>query len=507
MHGRQGEGAREMRTIAAPQQHDARTNGDPDGASPTLWSPGQFSDDVPLRRPSVRRWIETLFFVNPSSGMALGYLDGIRAVAVLFVLIVHVWWAAGAPRIVLAIPFTASSLDLTAITAYTQNGVDLFFVLSGFLLAQQWIRADFQGRPRPSIRRYFQQRFLRIVPAYYACLFLILLFFTPKFIDPMAIYSQRGLVVLLAHLTFLHFALPVSAGSYGVGSPFWTLTIEMMFYLTLPWTVVFFARKRWMVALPTVIVLTIGWLVLARVGMEPVIAFYRTYLSPPGVPAADVRWILSKQLPGQFIHFALGMTFANLFVRHQLGVPSGRWFRIVTSHWAGKVYFLLGWGIAVYFMNKVSFAASVYGYSYEKLVNEAGAWFPYYFSAVPFAFAFALIIAGLSFGGPTLQGLFSFLPLRLIGVLGFSIYLWHMPVIFLFSSFPALAALPPDQRFPALLFACAAALLLLAGGFYLAVEKPFILRGRRRAHAASAANPVAAPVGMATSARTELAHD
>ena len=44
------------------------------------------------------------------------------------------------------------------------SGIDLFFVLSAFLLSQQFLRADFMNRERPSLRRYYRTRFLRIAP-------------------------------------------------------------------------------------------------------------------------------------------------------------------------------------------------------------------------------------------------------------------------------------------------------------------------------------------------------
>lgn len=438
--------------------------------------------------------ILNLFIINPSTGSSLAYLDGIRAIAVIFVVVVHTWWFAISPRFPsIAIPATGRVVDLTAIVAYMQVGVDLFFVLSGFLLAQHWLRADSQGKPRPDTARYFRQRFFRIAPAYYACLFLTLLFFTPKFIAPSAIYSRVGAFSLGVHLIFMQFLFPVSSGSFGLLGQFWTLTIEALFYLMLPWVIVLFLRNRWMKTLPVVVLLTVGWLYLCRNALGPVVHFYQTTLGPsnqrdvtaflrsPNAPApseAAVRYFLSKQFPGHLIHFALGITLANLYVRYQLGHATSRLFRLITGHWAGKCYFLGGWLLVIYCMDKVSWFASQYGYSYEKQVTERGDWVPYYLSEKPFAVGFTLVIAGLLFGGPWLQRAFSITPLRLIGVLGYSIYLWHIPLLYLFSSFPSFAHLTPRQQFVQLLAMTSLGLVLICSAIYLAVEKPFILRGR-----------------------------
>lgn len=45
-------------------------------------------------------------------------------------------------------------------------GVQLFFLLSGFLLAQAWIRADALGLPRPRLGPFYARRAQRILPAY-----------------------------------------------------------------------------------------------------------------------------------------------------------------------------------------------------------------------------------------------------------------------------------------------------------------------------------------------------
>jgi len=54
-------------------------------------------------------------------------------------------------------------------------GVDLFFVLSGFLLSLPFAEASLNGRPAPSKKRYFARRLLRVFPAYYAQLLIILI--------------------------------------------------------------------------------------------------------------------------------------------------------------------------------------------------------------------------------------------------------------------------------------------------------------------------------------------
>lgn len=120
---------------------------------------------------------------------------------------------------------------------YGQFGVDLFFVLSGFLITG--ILLDTREDPQ-FFRNFYARRFLRISPLYYGVLFVLFA------LTPFLHLHWQGLAVpLLLYIQNLYptrldtFYLAPSIGLYH----FWSLAIEEQFYLVWP-AVVFFLRPR-----------------------------------------------------------------------------------------------------------------------------------------------------------------------------------------------------------------------------------------------------------------------
>ncbi len=103
-------------------------------------------------------------------------------------------------------------------------GVDLFFVLSGYFISAHLFDRGI-GSPRFDIRKYFTGRALRIVPAYFAVLFLIAAGLFPyNHVDSDGLFTR-----LLIHVLFLQ----DYAGS-NLNLPFWSLGVEAKFYLLAP---------------------------------------------------------------------------------------------------------------------------------------------------------------------------------------------------------------------------------------------------------------------------------
>ena len=140
-------------------------------------------------------------------------LDMLRGVAVLGVLLLHAfYWKYGSAG------FGPWSAKLMEVTRFGWTGVNLFFVLSGFLITG--ILLDSKEKPL-YYRRFYTRRALRILPAYYALLILLLLLRTSS-------VAFVGLsFVYLANMTEF---FGVSC-AYG---PLWSLAVEEHFYIVWP---------------------------------------------------------------------------------------------------------------------------------------------------------------------------------------------------------------------------------------------------------------------------------
>jgi peptidoglycan/LPS O-acetylase OafA/YrhL len=153
-------------------------------------------------------------------------LDGLRALAILLVLARHSVRPFVSEDNYQAV-LTVGSFDLTPLMLNGWVGVDLFFVLSGFLIGRQALRGS------DGIRRFWFRRALRILPAYWVCLAVIALWFTFR-------ASWTGRVEpFLSHVVMLQ----DYTGSVFVPA-FWSLGVEEKFYLLTPLLVLGLGRLR-----------------------------------------------------------------------------------------------------------------------------------------------------------------------------------------------------------------------------------------------------------------------
>jgi peptidoglycan/LPS O-acetylase OafA/YrhL len=147
-------------------------------------------------------------------------IDTLRFFAVLSVIISH-WAFTGA--------FILRKVDTGA------RGVDLFFVISGFLITLGLLRSkDKAEKVTGSIVKFYARRFLRIFPIYYLTIFLIYLFDHPLIADS-----------FWWNVTYLSNFYCIKKQSFGELGYLWSLAVEEQFYLVWPF-VILLLPKRWL---------------------------------------------------------------------------------------------------------------------------------------------------------------------------------------------------------------------------------------------------------------------
>lgn len=144
-------------------------------------------------------------------------IDLLRALAIVAVMLYHI---------------SSHGIAMPAWVEHGWMGVDLFFVLSGYLIGWQLLRAYAQGEA-PQWQRFMLSRALRILPAYYAVLVLYVLLPSPE---------GGALQPLWKYLTFtLNFASDWRQGA--AYSHAWSLCVEEHFYLLFPVAAWLLARR------------------------------------------------------------------------------------------------------------------------------------------------------------------------------------------------------------------------------------------------------------------------
>jgi peptidoglycan/LPS O-acetylase OafA/YrhL len=290
-------------------------------------------------------------------------IDGLRAVAVVSVLLYHGKFAGFSGGFV---------------------GVDVFFVISGFLISSL-ILADIE-RGRFSLSGFFERRIRRIFPA----LFVVILF---CFVASYLIFLPTGFVnvakAAAASSFFIsNFLFEQGFGYFGgpsVQNPLlhtWSLSVEEQFYIVFPITLLLAYRfcGRWVAAL-MLAAAAISFVVSVKMlAVDPVAAFY---LSP------SRAW---EFLIGYFLAAGLIPKLPNARARDMAAV--------------------LGLALICW---------SVWSYGPPRP-------FPGVNAIVPVFGAALIIHAGAC--GPNLIGrLLSVRPIVFIGLISYSLYLWHWPLL------------------------------------------------------------------------------
>ena len=317
-------------------------------------------------------------------------LDGLRALAVLSVVAYHLNFRVARGGFL---------------------GVDLFFVISGFLITSLLLE-EHRETGQISLVAFWRRRARRLLPALFLLLACVSLFpLIAGHVAGSASVASIDLVSLreyaLATLGyFTNWMVALSSGSYfdhfSAPSPLahtWSLAIEEQFYLVWP-------------------LLTVGLLRLGRSSGRRVGTLVSVLLS---LVSALLMALLYHAGDGSSMNFVYNATFTRIF---DLGIGATVAWCVVGSQrsLSTRVLNIAGSAALV-----VTLAAMVF------LGHEDSTPMGFMFQGgfVVFALLSAMVILALRDEATWVARLFSLSPLRLIGRVSYGLYLWHWPVIIL----------------------------------------------------------------------------
>jgi peptidoglycan/LPS O-acetylase OafA/YrhL len=366
-------------------------------------------------------------------------IDGLRAVAVAAVVLYH-----------------------AGISGFGGGyvGVDVFFVISGYLITQVLAESSAQGL-RSQLAGFYLRRARRILPALFVVTALTTvaaaallqpwdldrfgkcLAATPVFLSNISAWREGGnyfnsrtVPVALTHL--------------------WSIAVEEQFYLAYPLTLYLIGRylpRRRATALATLASLSLALCIAA------------SYYSP------SANYFLA---PGRAWELLLGAVLAS---------SKSNWTR---SRAANEL-------LAILALLMLVGVVVLYG---------SAAPYPGLYTILPCAAAALLIVTGRQ--GPTaVRRLLSLRPLVYIGLISYSLYLWHMPILVLFRY---INLRPPDAVQTSVLLAC---ICLLAALSWWGIEQPvrfrsFLRSDGRFVRSAAVCSLIMLVVGLALQVSTRV---
>lgn len=218
-------------------------------------------------------------------------LDTVRVAAMLGVFLHHLW------NTVFQTPVTSLQWVLDVIFDTASDGVILFNIISGFVLALPFFGPG--SKPFPGYRTFLTRRCLRIIPPYY----LALLLFSVANVVVFSFPLESALNMLTLHLLFVN-SLDYSMMNTNFAH-FWYIGMLVQFYLLFPLLLGLFRRfGPWRAALLLTGICYGGWGALAL------------YVAGhPDSWLGTVEYLFHFNIPGRLPEFALGMWAAALWLR------------------------------------------------------------------------------------------------------------------------------------------------------------------------------------------------
>ena len=359
-------------------------------------------------------------------------LDGLRAVACLMVFGVHFGQIS-------KISGSVGNFDLARLLANGNTGVALFFSLSGFLLSAPFWSALQSGSRLPPFGRYLLRRALRIVPAYFACLTLLI------------VLNKYWQETDWQRVTLLHYLMIFNYDAktiFAINPPFWTLAVEAQFYILLP--LLFFFGK---VVRPKgfmLLTIALGALAYAAHYQISQMAVASQPLSSAG---KELSPVITYSLLAHLPHFFLGVVSCWVYLRlnqRQPGMHGSVGRELLVWTCVGLILTILATPLD------------------ERLQIPYGR---YNLPFIPIMLCAIIVLAPIT---SVARALLDSVPMRGLGAISFGVYIYHLPIQHFTARYMRYAGSNAEKDWLLFGLTSLGISLAVATASYLILEKPIL---------------------------------
>jgi len=313
----------------------------------------------------------------------ISFLDGTRGLAALAVLCSHIYNGC----------FKSFPTFNSIVISAGHSSVELFFVLSGFLIGAQFWKSSFDKKEF-NYRNYFMRRALRVLPLFYISCFIF-------FVAFVLLKGNLGDKSIIEIIPFYLFQIQNFFSDINIiNPPTWTVAVEIHFYLFIA-LFFYLLRKR-----------SIGQQVIYIILLCLIVIIYRYWAYLQIEQGGNFRNLFYANSFARMDHFFLGTLLA---MAYQKIVKGG-----LQIKYAGIVLFVLGILLHIGLI-----------YTEHSFVNEGStisSFLNVNILGIVTALAWSILLLSCTFGFTPLVKVLSLKPLSFCGKISYSLYLFQLPI-------------------------------------------------------------------------------
>lgn len=310
--------------------------------------------------------------VNKNS-LNINIIDGLRGLAIIMVVFFHYWQISW---------ISFGSINFIAQSGFI--GVELFFFISAFCIFYPYALHIFEGYKEQSIKEFFLKRVAKIIPSYILAMVIILSFEQGMFTS-----SKELLWNIFTHIIFIHNFFPKTY--YSINGVFWSLAVEIQFYILFPIILYLFKRKPFLTY--------IFFCIIALIYRYYVLNYFRN----------NISFLLNQTISFLDI-FASGIMTAYLLV-----MLKNKFVEIKKLHPFFTIISIIAILIFLLLLKSL----------FDIRFNKDGIQIWQLENRFLISIVFSILTLSLYFSSNILKKLFSNVFLRFMSVISYNLYIWH----------------------------------------------------------------------------------